>query len=134
MDSNPTIFIADDDEWDRRLTKRALLEVWEDATILEAVDGEDALVQLCAMDEDHALTLIVMDFKMPKMGFLDLLRRLDRPALLRKTPIIVLSSSLPPADVDACLGAGVCAFVEKPTDCAIYHQVLVDACRRCRAQ
>jgi two-component system response regulator len=125
-----TILVADDDQLDARLTKRAISSALPDAEIRTFEDGEQALNALNEAEEGDRLSLVLMDFRMPKLGCLDVLRSLARHELVEKVPFVLFSSSVGPTDVQKCLAEGVREYVEKPTDPDQYDAAVTDICRR----
>jgi two-component system, response regulator len=84
-----------------------------------ARDGADALDYL--FGEDGSLRInppkvIFLDFHMPKISGLELLRRLKSNEQTKSIPVVVLKSSISPRDVAECQRLGVSAFIEKPLE------------------
>ncbi|QSX74404.1 transporter substrate-binding domain-containing protein [Lysobacter arenosi] len=75
-------------------------------------DGEQALASLCAGD----FALLITDCDMPKMDGYTLARRIraDEAGQGRRLPIIALSASALPSDVERCSDAGMDGFLAKP--------------------
>lgn len=67
--------------------------------------------------------VILLDLKMPRMGgfeFLDWLRQ-RAPEALRRTPVVVLSSSTVESDVSRAYLLGADSYVIKPADMRLYR-------------
>lgn len=82
-----------------------------------ARDGEAALAQIEA-DPDRPPKLILLDLGLPKMsGFdvLDALRHHDNPKV-RRTPVVVLTTSRSPGDVRRAYELCANSFVSKPVE------------------
>jgi two-component system, response regulator len=126
------VVVADDDELDMQLTTRAISRTFPEAHIVKCSDGSEALEQLQQYrgESEPRPTLVLMDFKMPKLGCLDVLRELDAPQMLEHVPFIVFSSSVGPSDVERCLQAGVREYVEKPTDPDKYREAVREIVER----
>ena len=60
--------------------------------------------------------LVLLDLGLPGMSGLDVLVRIKSDEQLRKTPVVVLSSTQESLEVERCLNAGANAFVTKSPD------------------
>jgi CheY-like chemotaxis protein len=129
---SPTILLADDDELDVRLTQKAIQAAVPQACVVACHDGEEALAALrgLASGGERQPDLILMDFKMPKLGCLDVLRQLNDREFVSKVPVVIFSSSVGPTDVNRCISEGVRDYVEKPTDPDKYKAAVGEICRR----
>ncbi len=128
-----TVVVADDDELDTHLTRRAIAQSLPNAEILAFENGLGALDHIRSVadgPEEGLPKLVLMDFRMPKMGCMDLIVSLNRPDVLNKIPFVLFSSSVGPTDVDRCLVAGIRAYVEKPTDPLQYGDAVAGICER----
>lgn len=121
----PRILVADDSELDLHLTRRALKKALPDWEVLEVEDGEAA--EKVLVEKEPALVLL--DFKMPGMGAIDILEKLDAE-LPRRIAIVLFSSSVSPTDVARCEALGAREYVEKPTDPSEYAEAVAAICRR----
>lgn len=115
-----TVLMADDDADDRMLARDA----WEEsrpASELEFVeDGEQLLDYLRHRGRysDLAATqlpnIILLDLNMPKKDGREALREIKSDPLLRKIPVIVLTTSRADEDVARSYDLGVNSFIVKP--------------------
>jgi CheY-like chemotaxis protein len=103
-----TILVADDEPEVLDLV-RLLLE-WENYTVVEAKDGEQALAQAQATQPD----LILLDVRMPKMNGLDVLERLQADPVLASIPVVMLSVLTTYPQVGKALQNGAIAYLPKP--------------------
>lgn len=78
--------------------------------VVEAVDGEDALSKLSGRD----MHLILSDVNMPKMGGLELTRKLRAIPQYKFVPIILLTTESDPAKKQEGKAAGATAWIVKP--------------------
>lgn len=90
-----TILVADDTETNRAII-RGFLEPYSDLTIIEAIDGEEAVY----MARRFQPALILMDIQMPVVSGLEAIERLRADATLSSIPIITISASVMPEDVE----------------------------------
>ena len=107
-DHVPVLLIADDDE-DILMLVRARLSRSGFEVVL-ARDGEEAL-QL--VGERHP-DLAVLDWTMPKVSGLEVLRAIRANVETADIPVVLLTARASDADAQAGLEAGADAFVSKP--------------------
>jgi CheY-like chemotaxis protein len=82
-----TILVVDD-EFVIREVLTELLE-WEGYTVLTATNGEEGLEQIAGARP----SLVLLDFMMPVMDGLEMLRRLRADPALRDTPVVLMTAA-----------------------------------------
>ena len=93
-----TILLVEDNEGDELLTIRALRKSNVANEVIVARDGEEALDYLFgtgkhAGRDTRALPAVaLLDLNLPKIGGLDVLRRVRAEELTRRLPVVVLTS------------------------------------------
>jgi sigma-B regulation protein RsbU (phosphoserine phosphatase) len=80
--------------------------------VVTATDGEEGL----AMAQTHHPDLILLDIMMPKMGGLEVCRRIKNDPKLPFMPIIMVTAKADSKDVIAGLEAGGDEYLTKPVD------------------
>ena len=120
-DRSICILMADDDEDDRLLTRDALSGTGRLRIDLRfAVDGEDLLDYLCQRGRYAAPGtaprpgLILLDLNMPKKDGREALAEIKADASLRRTPVVVLTTSRAEEDIVRSYDLGVSSFITKP--------------------
>jgi two-component system response regulator len=115
------ILLIEDNADDELLTIRALRRANIANEIMVARDGAEALAQL--FDASSALRragrlprLVLLDLKLPKVGGLDLLRRIRADQQTRLLPVVVLTSSSEQRDIVESYHRGANSYVRKPVD------------------
>jgi DNA-binding response OmpR family regulator len=112
------VLIVDDHE-DTRLMLRTILEM-NRFFVLEAADGE-AAVQLAESEQPD---LVLMDFSLPILDGLSVLRRIRANKTISDLPIIFLSGRAEPAPQIAAREAGCSDYLVKPIDLAQMVQLI----------
>jgi two-component system chemotaxis response regulator CheY len=120
LPAGKTILVIDDSSSFRTVVKLALQKAGY--SVVEAVDGEDAVARLDA----HPPALIVCDVNMPRMDGLSFARHVKTTANHRFTPIIMLTTESQDAKKAEGRAAGVRAWITKP----FQPSQLVDAVAR----
>ena len=102
------------------VTKRAFEKSNVLNTVVVAEDGEQALDCLLGRGDYQGKPvkpeLILLDLKMPKMGGLEVLKRLQQDARLSLIPVIVLTTSTEEEDLVKSYHYGANSFIRKPVD------------------
>ncbi|HEX9049146.1 MAG TPA: response regulator [Anaeromyxobacter sp.] len=114
------ILLVDDSRVTRELIKVYLIA--KDVTLLEAVDGLDALDKVRAEPPD----LVIADMRMPRLDGAGLCEALRREPATREVPVVILTSN---GDADTrrrARSAGAREVLEKP----IQPHALLDAVNR----
>ena len=90
--------------------------------IVVASDGLEALEYLFATgryagrDVRDVPALVLLDLKLPKLGGIEVLRRVRDDERTRYVPVVVLTSSSEEEDIVASLQSGANSYVRKPVD------------------
>jgi CheY-like chemotaxis protein len=72
--------------------------------------------------------VILLDIKMPRVTGLEVLEWVKSNEALRRTPVIMLSSSPIQADIDRAYHLGASIYLVKPTDSEEYQRMLQSVC------
>lgn len=113
------ILLAEDRPQDVRLTQRALKKAGYDVELEVANNGRDALERLKRMNGFAQLPLpdlVLLDWMMPLVDGREVLQEVRKDPVLRKLPIIVLTTSRTENDVDAAYEGGCNAYLSKPVN------------------
>ena len=60
--------------------------------------------------------LLLLDIRMPKMDGVDVLKKLKQDPELKKMPVIMITTTDDPREVDKCHDLGCSSYVIKPVD------------------
>jgi two-component system cell cycle response regulator DivK len=102
------ILVVEDQEDNRRIVRDLLTSVGYE--VVEAVSGEDGV----RMAETQAPDLILMDIQLPGLDGYEATRRIKANAVLRRIPIITVTSYALSGDDARAFEAGCDAYVSKP--------------------
>jgi PAS domain S-box-containing protein len=114
----PKILIAEDNDMNRNLLHKILLKTIPKATLLDALNGKEAIEKFQTEKPD----LIFMDIQMPVMDGLQAtlkIRELDG-----KVPIIALTAGAFLGERQKCFDVGMNYFLTKPLDLQALKQTL----------
>ena len=114
-----TIVLADDDPDDRMLVSEALVESRLVNELFTVVDGEELLEYLQCRGqwsdrESENPGLILLDLNMPRKDGREALAEIRGDALLRRIPVVVLTTSKAEEDIFRAYDMGVNSFITKP--------------------
>jgi two-component system response regulator len=122
------ILLVEDNADDEHLSLRQLRRLGPSVCVEVARDGEEALRRLT--DPRECLPdLVLTDLKLPKIGGLELLRRLRADLRTAALHVVVLSGSDEPEDVEAACRVLADGFAPKP----ISIEALLEVCGELRA-
>jgi CheY-like chemotaxis protein len=105
------LIIADDDHDDQILLKEAL-EDFEYPPATKMVS--DGCQLIAALEEDLLPDLILVDLNMPNKNGIECLLEIRSNNKLERLPVVVLSTSKDPHDIEACFNSGANLFFSKP--------------------
>lgn len=115
-----TILLVEDNPDDVLLTKRALERSHVLNEVVVAEDGAEALDCLFGQGkyEGNRIIpeLILLDLKMPKVGGLEVLQRLQADRELSLIPVVVLTTTTDEEDLVNSYKYGANSFIRKPVD------------------
>lgn len=121
LNHKATILMADDDPDDQILLQEALRENNIPNLVCFVENGEELLDFLTKKGKfegsDCAVPgLILLDLNMPKMDGRQALKLIKADPVLKKIPVVVLTTSKADSDILECYNLGVNSFVSKPVN------------------
>jgi CheY-like chemotaxis protein len=115
------ILLAEDNEGDIFLVRRALDKHIGPYQLLLAKDGEEALRVLeCADADESAVSpdFVILDLNLPRHSGIEILKRLRNFPKYAAAPVIIFTSSDSPQDKVEAFRLGANRYFQKPTDLA----------------
>lgn len=120
MTKEVVVLIADDDAGHVRLIEKNLTRAGLHNPIERFENGQDILdFLLCRGPRQRAKEasyLLLLDIRMPKVDGVEVLRQVKADAELKKIPIIMLTTTDDPREVEKCHAFGCSNYVVKPVD------------------
>lgn len=120
--TNQYILLVEDNPDDVMLTLRALKKGHVINNVIVAEDGAKALDFLFGKGEfegrntaDHP-RLILLDLKLPKVGGFEVLEAIKNDPLLKRVPVVILTSSRQEDDVVRGYDLGANSYIRKPVN------------------
>jgi len=115
-----TILLADDDPDDRQLTRDAFAQNRLANELATVEDGEELMDYLHRRGKYENLKtkalpgLILLDLNMPRKDGREALKEIKADSILRRIPIVVLTTSKAEEDILRSYDLGVNSYVTKP--------------------
>ena len=124
------ILLVEDDEVDVMNVKRAFKKYKITNPLYIAGNGIEALKMLGSQGDDPPQVpknrrLILLDLNMPKMNGLEFLHHIREDETLKRTPVIVLTTSDEDKDRIEAYNLNVAGYILKPVTFANFAEVMV---------
>ena len=115
------ILIAEDDDGHAELIQAGLRESGVCNKIIRFTNGEAAWLFLSGTGDKDVRDatkayLLLLDINMPKMDGEEVLRRIKSDKDLKEIPILMLTTTDDPREVEACYKLGCNMYITKPVD------------------
>jgi CheY-like chemotaxis protein len=123
------ILIAEDDDGHAELIIEGLESSGICNPILRFKDGEETWQFLSATSKTEVRDntkayLLLLDINMPIMDGIEVLRRIKTNDLLKEIPVIMLTTTDDPREVETCYKLGCNMYVTKPVKFDMFAEVL----------
>ena len=126
-----TIILAEDDDGHAQLIHRNLQRAGLVNGFIRARDGQEAL-DLIRGEGEHAGReslgdyLLLLDINMPRVDGVEVLRQVKADPALASTPVIMLTTTDDPREVERCYKLGCNVYITKP----VAYDKFVEAIRQ----
>lgn len=119
MNKEVVILIAEDDEGHAGLIRKNLKRSGIANEMLFFKDGQEILNFLFKTGEerhreDGASYVLLLDIRMPKIDGTEVLERVKADPLLRKMPVMMITTTDDPREVERCHALGCNNYITKP--------------------
>ena len=121
------ILLVEDNAGDVELVQEALAEGDVPHSLNVVGDGAEAIAYLRGEGEYAGAILpdfVLLDLKLPKKGGLEVLAEIKADPVLRRIPVIILSSSDAPDDLLRADDLQVSCYITKPADLDEFERIM----------
>ena len=123
------ILIAEDDDGHAELIKEGLETSGVCNKIIRFANGEEVWLFLAktgnmAAREENTSYLLLLDINMPKMDGVEVLKRMKASAELKEIPVMMLTTTDDPREVEQCYKLGCNMYITKPVEFAKFAETL----------
>lgn len=132
MNETPvTILLAEDDAGHALLIRRNLQRAGVMNEIIHVQDGQEVLDYVHAQGVYAGRScpeslVILLDINMPRLDGIETLRQLKADEETRKTPVIMLTTTDDPREIERCYEIGCSVYITKPVE----YEKFADAIRQ----
>jgi len=123
-----TILIAEDDDGHAQLIKERLEAAGVNNPQVRFRDGQEAWDYISrsggAGRQPDKPYLLLLDIRMPGLDGIEVLRRIKGDPALKKLPVIMLTTTDDPREVDICYELGCNSYLTKPVAFAQFSEVI----------
>jgi CheY-like chemotaxis protein len=118
MKKEVIILLAEDDEGHKALITKNLRRSGISNEIMHFRDGQETLDFLFEEDgRKHGVPyILLLDIRMPKVDGVEVLSKIREDAELRKMPVIMITTTDNPREVEKCYKLGCSNYITKPVD------------------
>jgi len=121
------IILAEDDDGHATLVERNLKRAGLDNGFVRLRDGQEALdFFLGDGKEDCESCVLLLDIKMPRVDGIEVLRRLKGDPRTATLPVVMLTTTDDPREVERCYHLGCNVYVTKPVE----YEQFIEAVKR----
>jgi DNA-binding response OmpR family regulator len=115
------IVMIEDDEGHARLIEKNIRRAGVNNEIIPFTNGTDALAFLMGDDDSGTASagrhmLILLDLNLPDMGGVSILEKVKSNQHVKRTPVIVLTTTDDTREIQRCYDLGANVYITKPVD------------------
>lgn len=127
--NNLTILVAEDDRGHFALVKKNLWRTCVDADIVHFPDGHQLLEFLTnqaygPQKFKKGIYVLLLDIKMPGINGIEVLEAIRDIPELKKIPVVMLTTTNNPLEVERCYEIGCSFYIVKPSDYGTFMETI----------
>ncbi len=119
-----TILMIEDDEGHARLIEKNIRRAGVCNEILHFTSGTAVLEHIFAPTRGGGPLLMLLDLNLPDMSGTEILARLKSDEALRRTPVVVLTTTDDQREVQRCYDLGCNVYITKPVEYETFAQAI----------
>ena len=125
------VLLAEDDQGHATLVQRIFRRAGIANEVVHVTDGQEAWDYVCrdgryASREGHGPLLLLLDINMPRLDGVEVLRRMKGNEATFTIPVIMLTTTDDPREIERCYQLGCSVYISKPVD----YEAFVEAVKR----
>src|SRR5215210_3568788 len=121
-----TIILAEDDDGHAMLVQRNLARAGVVNGFLRVKDGQYLVETLFSEDSLIGAPVVLLDINMPRLDGVAALRQIKENPKTRKIPVIMLTTTDDPREVNLCYDLGCSVYITKPVE----YDAFIEAIKR----
>lgn len=118
------ILLVEDNPDDAELTRIAFAETGGEYRLRVVSDGAEAVSYLQACSPEEQPALVLLDLNLPKLDGREVLQAIRAAPATRKLPVVVLTTSAEPFDIDQVYALGANSYIQKPVEFERFVEVV----------
>jgi len=121
------IIMIEDDEGHARLIEKNIRRAGISNDIRHFTDGTSALHYLYHDEQGPALNgpaLVLLDLNLPDMSGIDILAKIKGEGPLKRTPVVVLTTTDDKVEIQRCYDLGCNVYITKPVNYENFAQAI----------
>lgn len=121
MNKDAVVLVAEDDDGHFALIERNLIRCGVSNRVVRFRDGQEVVDYLAQAkhpdsDNNRRPMLLILDIRMPKVDGVEVLTRIKSDTVLRKIPVIMLTTTGDRQAIEKCQQLGCSMYVVKPVE------------------
>jgi CheY-like chemotaxis protein len=116
MNHAVTIVMIEDDEGHARLIEKNIVRAGVTNPIVHFLNGSAALQYLEQNGHSAKSMLVLLDLNLPDMTGIDILQKLKNHDVLKRAPVIVLTTTDDKREIERCYELGCSVYITKPVE------------------
>ncbi len=130
MNPDTTILIAEDDDGHAALIEKNLRRAGVEKPCHRLRDGRETLdyffgLEPLSQGKTAHRYLLLLDINLPRINGIEVLRRMKEHEVFKRVPVLMLSTTDNPQEVEACHSFGCNFYLTKPTEPETFAQAII---------